>query len=295
MSQQDESTSEEEGEEEEIARFEHDTESFLLRKREFQFVGLPPVVLHQDFVCVEGTGGAVWRPSIQFSKFVCSEEGREHLPLSGRAVLEISSGLGLSAIVAWHLGASPVVATDIDSENGPMALLARNVKQNCVRKPRAGRSPPDSLDVAPQEPTRDTGDGRRPAGAATGAARSDHSLSPRVQSLSWGDSAQLAEALANFHGFGPDVVLACDVVFDDALLPALTETLVEACCSLPTRLGTRPRLCVSHQKRNRRREDSFFSCLARRLGGGEWRMVHQQDDLLVFLFSYSEVEARGEL
>lgn len=68
-----------------------------------------PVSLRQDFVSVEGTGGAVWRPSIQFARFVCSNDGQRRLPLAGKSVLEISSGLGLGAIVAWHLGASPVV------------------------------------------------------------------------------------------------------------------------------------------------------------------------------------------
>lgn len=67
-------------------------------------------MLHQDFVSVEGTGGAVWRPSVQFAKFVCSEEGRRCLPLEGKSLLEVSSGLGLGAIVAWHLGASSVVS-----------------------------------------------------------------------------------------------------------------------------------------------------------------------------------------
>lgn len=68
------------------------------------------VILSQDFVSVEGTGGAVWRPSVQFGKFVCGPKGRRSLPLAGKSVLEISSGLGLGAIVAWHLGASPVVS-----------------------------------------------------------------------------------------------------------------------------------------------------------------------------------------
>lgn len=80
----------------------------------------------------------------------------------------------------------------------------------------------------------------------------------------------------------------CDVVYDDALLPALTETLSEACCTLPTREGKRPCLCVSHQKRNRQREDSFFDGLARRLGGGKWSLVHQKDDLSVLIFKYLE-------
>lgn len=68
------------------------------------------LILNQDFVTVEGTGGAVWRPSIEFVSFMCSSEGPRHLPLAGKSVLEISSGVGLGAIAAWHLGASPVVS-----------------------------------------------------------------------------------------------------------------------------------------------------------------------------------------
>lgn len=67
------------------------------------------VILRQDFLCVEGTGGAVWRPSICFAEFVCGTAGRQCLPISGKSVLEVSSGLGLGTIVAWHLGASIVV------------------------------------------------------------------------------------------------------------------------------------------------------------------------------------------
>ena len=52
----------------------------------------------------------MWRPSVQFARFVCGEEGRRYLPLAGQSLLEISSGLGLGAIVAWHLGASSVVS-----------------------------------------------------------------------------------------------------------------------------------------------------------------------------------------
>ncbi|CAM9855854.1 unnamed protein product [Ectocarpus fasciculatus] len=282
MAQQAATTSSSDGEEEEeVACFERDTESFMLRKRRFMFPGLPPVVLNQDFVSVEGTGGAVWRPSIQFSEFVCGEEGRRFLPLAGKSVLEISSGLGLGAIVAWHLGASPVVATDLGSKDGPIALLARNVSENCGSRAVAAIPPP-----SPGRPTsRDnSGSGEDEGGPPPGRRRPPPPAPPSVQSLRWGDKSQLAEALKRFDGFGPDVVLACDVVFDDALLPALTETLAEAACCT-TRVGERPSLCVSHQKRNRRREDAFFATLAKRIGG-EWRMVHQQDDLSVFIFTY---------
>eukprot|EP00752_Nemacystus_decipiens_P011712 g10393.t1 len=273
--------------EDEVAYFEDETESFMQRKREFAFSGVPPVVLNQDFVSIEGTGGAVWRPSVQFSEFVCSEEGRRCLPLRGKSLLEISSGLGLAAIVAWHLGASPVVATDIDSNNGPMAILARNVAENC------GLSAETPTDDIPRQRSRaGQGLGGRegalePQGAKPRTpSRATHPSPPRVQSLRWGDTAQLAGALARFDGFAPDVVLACDVAFDASSLPALEETLVEA-CALPTRNGARPCLCISHQTRSRAREDSFFAGLAKRLGRGEWRMVHQRDELSVFVFAFS--------
>ena len=74
------------------------------------------------------------------------------------------------------------------------------------------------------------------------------------------------------------------MIFDEALLPALTETLVGA-CALPTRSGELSRLCVSLQKRNRSRESLFFAGLARRLGGGSWREVHREGDVSVLIFA----------
>lgn len=281
-------------EEDEVACFEDDTESFMQRMREFVFSDLPRVVINQDFVSIEGTGGAVWRSSIQFSEFVCSEEGRCCLPLEGKSLLEVGSGLGLGAIVAWHLGASPVVATDTDSENGPLATLARNIAENCGRAASArtdsGRGPRHAAcgwplgDMAAGAQPRHAPEPRNERGPRMLSAATGFSPPPRVQSLRWGDRAQLAEAVASYGGFGPDVVLACDVAFDASALQALVETLAEA-CALPTREGARPRLCVSHQKRNRAREDSFFAALAGRLGHGEWRTVHQRDDLSVLVFA----------
>lgn len=89
-----------------------------------------------------------------------------------------------------------------------MALLARNVAQNCVVGRLSAGLSSGLLDDLSQEPTMPTtrkNDLRHPtAGAAPKVLRSP----PAVQSLRWGDGAQLTEALERFQGFGPDVVLA---------------------------------------------------------------------------------------
>ncbi|CAM9609149.1 unnamed protein product [Ascophyllum nodosum] len=283
------------------ARFEEDTDIFRLRRREFSFPGIPAVVLRQEFLCVEGTGGAVWRPSIRFAEFVCSQEGRRSLPIAGKSVLEISSGLGLGAIVAWRLGASPVVATDIDSEHGPLRLLEENIRDNCGQLgARAGRpistscscsrknqqqqkqedqencssTSPPLLEPKEHTPEQDAVSGAQGASIPTLPP-------PVVKTLRWGNRAQLLEAVASLEGHGPDIILACDVVFDETMLPALTQTLLDA-CALRTRDGGRPVLCVSHQRRNRAREEAFFADVSSHLGQG--LEVHREEDVSVFIF-----------
>lgn len=71
------------------------------------------------------------------------------------------------------------------------------------------------------------------------------------------------------------------MVFDEALLPALKETFVEA-CALRTRDGGRPILCISHQRRSREREERFFVDICACLGQG--LEVHREGDISVFLF-----------
>lgn len=105
------------------------------------------------------------------------------------------------------------MATDIDSENGPMTLLARNVTENCGLAAATSRA--DSHRPSLRDPV---GLGSRDIERAselqeeeeprTSPSDTNFSSPPRVQSLRWGDRAQLARALANFEGFGPDVVLA---------------------------------------------------------------------------------------
>lgn len=93
-----------------------------------------------------------------------------------------------------------------------MTLLARNVAENCGR---AAAAKPDSV-LSPRSNPLGRGSGRdreraaeiREKGPRTTLSQTRGSSPPRVQSLRWGDGSQLAEALAHFDGFGPDVVLA---------------------------------------------------------------------------------------
>lgn len=91
-----------------------------------------------------------------------------------------------------------------------MPILARNVAQNCGRAAAAQADSHPSLrnpvgrgsecgkgasEPREENPSRTVSDAKGPS-------------PPRVQSVRWGDTTQLAEALAHFDGFGPDVVLA---------------------------------------------------------------------------------------
>lgn len=115
-----------------------------------------------------------------------------------------------------------------------MTLLARNVAENCGRTSAAATATdPVSYQAplpAPRENNAASGSSEAAATAATGRATSSPQRTirkpsfaggklpsppppsppppPSVQGLRWGHKAQLAEALANFNGVGPDIVLA---------------------------------------------------------------------------------------
>lgn len=109
-----------------------------------------------------------------------------------------------------------------------MNLLARNVADNCGRAAKfcpAGLPPlttPRDSDVSRDSREAATGRGtaspqqQRTRGKSVAEEERPSFLlppppppsPPRVQNLRWGNRAQLAEALANFDGVGPDVVLA---------------------------------------------------------------------------------------
>ncbi|CAN0491409.1 unnamed protein product [Ectocarpus sp. 8 AP-2014] len=95
-----------------------------------------------------------------------------------------------------------------------MALLARNVSENCG--PRAVATPQPSPGRTSRDHSRGGEAGSAPKGGSAedegapppGRKRLPPPFPPSVLSLRWGDKAQLADALKKFDGFGPDVVLA---------------------------------------------------------------------------------------
>lgn len=116
------------------------------------------------------------------------------------------------AVVAPRIRTKPLqVATDIDSKNGPMTILARNVAQNCGRAAET-QATADYVPSLRHSVGQGSGGRERdfkPRAKESQTLSETHNASPpRVQSLRWGDRVQLAEALARFDGFAPDVVLA---------------------------------------------------------------------------------------
>lgn len=168
-------------------------EALSATQRVFTFPGiLTPIVLKQDLMGIDGTGGAVWRASEVLAQWCCNDTStRERI--KGGKILEVGSGLGLVAITASRLGARRVVATDVDEVpgNGLLALLEINISANC---------------------------------ASSGGTR------PIVVSLWWGELPMEKEVIRQaFDGLAADVVLVCDVLAWPELYPLLAKTLRAAC------------------------------------------------------------------
>ena len=117
------------------------------------------------------------------------------------------------------------VATDIDSEHGPLRLLEENIRDNCGQLgARAGRpistscscsrknqqqegqeigsfTSPPLLEPKEHTPEQDAVSGAQGASIPTLPP-------PVVKTLRWGNRAQLLEAVASLEGHGPDIILA---------------------------------------------------------------------------------------
>ena len=90
-----------------------DSASYKYRdtQRTFHMEGLPSGLrLEQRYLAVSETGGAVYDAGIVLSRWLCSH------PIAVRSlpVLELGCGPGLTALTAAALGASEVIATDMD-------------------------------------------------------------------------------------------------------------------------------------------------------------------------------------
>lgn len=99
------------------------------------------------------------------------------------------------------------MATDIDSDDGPMRLLAENIATNCERI-----SAPADRPKKPEQEKKENTDACSPPlvheNAVGGARRWPLKHHPLVRNLRWGNRAQFEETLSSFGDFGPDIVLA---------------------------------------------------------------------------------------
>lgn len=99
------------------------------------------------------------------------------------------------------------MATDIDSDDGPMRLLAGNIATNCDQI-----SAPADRPRKPEQEKKEKTEACSPPlvheYAVGGAQWRPLKHPPQVRNLRWGNRAQLEETLALFGDYGPDIVLA---------------------------------------------------------------------------------------
>ena len=156
-----------------------------LQRRAHEFRFGTVVTLERPTAVLDGFGHVVWDAAFLLVKWL---EAMPAALLAGRTVVEVGSGVGLVGLAAAALGAR-VVLTDMPDV---LALTRANLAANLdlVRRSRTG--------------------------------------SVCVRTLRWGDARDMADLLADADATGrrqPDVVLASDVVYQDALFAPLIATL----------------------------------------------------------------------
>ncbi|CAM9821186.1 unnamed protein product [Phaeothamnion confervicola] len=237
-----------------------DANAFILSRRTFNFsMGDGRTIganITQNFIGIDDTGGAVWSPCVELSRWLClmeptMEDARHQqestIPaIRGATILEIGAGLGLLSIVAHRLGAKTIVATDFDSGDGLIGLLQKNIAENCQR-------PGQGHDRGHCSQGHDGGRCGEGGGKdETGNTRP----MLHIFNLPWGDENALKKALEPFGGHLPELVLASDVLHLPELYPQLTATLRMACRDGSVTL-------LSCQQRNPAAEDGFVEDLAK--------------------------------
>ena len=133
-----------------------------------------------------GTCGSIlWASSRALLTWLCSEPGRIDRFVAGRSVLELGSGLGIIGVSLALLGAEQVLCTDLPQQQ---ALLCRNIDANT-----------EAL-----------------SGGGGGAAASR----VRACSFAWG-TPDAADVFVRPW----DLILGCDVCYDEVVVADLASTL----------------------------------------------------------------------
>ena len=213
--------------------------------RKFQFEGLPGgLQLEQRYLAVAETGGAVYDAGVVLSRWLCL------YPTAVRSlpVLELGCGPGLTALTAAALGASEVIATDMDES--ALGLARDNIDA--------------SLKWLSQCPS--------------------CVCSPELLRYRWGDV--LPATLQSWQHRATDrggIILAADVLYDnDESFAALLSTLSLLLVQSPAGDGLKPS-SVQGGPRNKQPFGSFtcLVCFPRRRADTEQSYV----DTLQSMFS----------
>jgi predicted nicotinamide N-methyase len=142
----------------------------------------------------DDTGLVLWGASVALGRFLAKDGVNKIIP-NGSTVMELGCGTAVpSLVVACSLEPSRVIATDFRSATLSHVHYHGTINQDCTS--RNGR---------------DSERGRRPVPIET-------------YRVNWEDGTSQERLIERHTGY-PDVILAADVIYGVALVPALVETI----------------------------------------------------------------------
>ncbi len=185
-----------------------------------------PITLSQDpHNTAIGHGAVVWEASVIFAKYLehSSDKGLSPANLKGKRVIELGCGPGLGGL-ALMLAGCEVVFTDLNCVIDE--LTNKNVERVYRNLMSQGAN---GLDL----------------------------VKPKLHPLDWTDKSGIAtiKCVAKcYEGF--DIVLLCDCVFSELLVPDLVRSISEAC-------GPRAVVYCVHEIRDESANEAFLKELSK--------------------------------
>lgn len=151
------------------------------------------------------TGAAIWATSVRFAQWISSPENilfKHGILNASSNVLELGSGI--SGLVGCVLGPR-VQSVTLTDQQYTLKLLKDNVTANIVA---------------------DTGKGK---GRTKRTNQDNSGANIAVESLDWETDAIAPFLAANGMATGTDVVLACDCIYNYALIEPFTQACADIC------------------------------------------------------------------